>query len=39
MELVAVRDKDGDFLIYHAFVPLQGNAKRELGLTGRGGRR
>lgn len=39
MELVAVRDEDGDFLIYHAFVPPQENAKRELGLIGRGGRR
>lgn len=32
MELVAVRDKDGRFFIYHAFIPPQDNAKRELGM-------
>lgn len=35
MELVAIRNRDGDFLIYHAFVPPQENAKRELGLSRR----
>ncbi len=39
MELVAVRDGEGDFLIYHAFTPPQGNAKRELGIAGRGNRK
>lgn len=39
MELVAIRNEEGDFLIYHAFVPPQENAKRELGITGRSGRR
>lgn len=32
IELVAVRNSDGDFLIYHAFTPPQENAKRELGI-------
>ncbi len=35
IELVAIRDTEGDFLIYHAFTPPQENAKRELGITGR----
>lgn len=39
MELVAIRDDEGDFLIYHAFIPPQDNAKRELGITERSGRR
>lgn len=39
MELVAIRDDEGDFLIYHAFIPPQDNAKRELGIRGRSGRR
>ncbi len=32
MELVAVRNSQGDFLIYHAFIPPQPPALRELGL-------
>ncbi len=39
MELVAVRDGDGDFLIYHAFTPPQANAKKELGIVERSSRR
>lgn len=39
IELVAVRDDEGDFLIYHAFTPPQANAKRELGIIERSGRR
>lgn len=39
MELVAIRNDDGDFLIYHAFTPPQPNAKRELGTTERSARR
>lgn len=39
LELVAIRDEEGDFLIYHAFTPPQENAKRELGLRGRRSRR
>lgn len=35
IELVAIRDSEGDFLIYHAFTPPQENAKRELGLRRR----
>lgn len=31
MELVAIRNDEGDFLIYHAFIPPQINAKKELG--------
>lgn len=37
MELVAIRNDDGDFLIYHAFIPPQENAKRELGIIERSG--
>lgn len=36
MELVAIRDEDGDFLIYHAFIPPQDNAKKELGIYRKG---
>ena len=32
IELVAVRNADGDFLIYHAMTPPSANARRELGL-------
>ncbi len=32
IEFVAVRDNEGDWLIYHALTPLSENAKRELGL-------
>ena len=32
VEFVAVRNKEGDWLIYHALTPLSENAKRELGL-------
>lgn len=39
MELVAIRNGEGDFLIYHAFTPPQENAKRELGVKGRSDRR
>lgn len=39
MELVAIRNDEGDFLIYHAFTPPQENAKRELGITERSGRK
>ncbi len=39
MELVAIRNDNGDFLIYHAFTPPQNNAKRELGITERNDRR
>ena len=35
IELVAIRDDEGDFLIYHAFTPPQENAKRELGISER----
>lgn len=35
MELVAIRNCEGDFLIYHAFIPPQANAKRELGVDER----
>ena len=35
VELVAVRDADGDFLIYHAFTPPTRKFKRELGMEGR----
>ena len=35
IEFVAVRDDEGDWLIYHAFTPLSENAKRELGLERR----
>lgn len=37
IELVAIRNKEGDFLIYHAFTPPQANAKRELGINERSG--
>ena len=39
IELAAIRNGDGDFLVYHAFAPPQPNAKRELGITGRSGER
>ena len=39
IELVAIRNGEGDFLIYHAFTPPQANAKRELGITERSGRK
>lgn len=39
MELVAIRNDDGDFLIYRAFTPPQPNAKRELGFPERSARR
>ena len=39
LELVAIRNDEGDFLIYHAFTPPQANAKRELGIVGRSGRK
>ena len=32
IEFVAMRDNEGDWLIYHALTPLSENAKRELGL-------
>ncbi len=32
IEFVAVRDKEGDWLIYYALTPLSENAKRELGI-------
>lgn len=38
VELVAIRNGDGDWLIYHAQTPPQENAKRELEI-GRRGRR
>lgn len=31
MELVAVMDDEGDWLVYHAFIPPQARMKRELG--------
>lgn len=35
IEMVAIADKEGDWLIYHAMTPLSENAKKELGF-GRG---
>ena len=32
LELVAIRDSEGDWLIYHAQTPPAENAMRELGL-------
>ena len=32
VEFVAVRDEEGDWLIYHALTPLSENAIEELGL-------
>ncbi len=32
LELVALRNAEGDWLIYHAYTPPTENAKRELGL-------
>lgn len=38
MELVAIHNDEGNFLIYHAFIPPTENAKRGLGMS-EGGRR
>ena len=35
LELVVLRDSDGDWLIYHALTPPDDNAIRELGLNRR----
>ncbi len=35
IELVAIRDPEGDWLIYHAQTPPKQNAKDELGIGGR----
>lgn len=35
VELVALRNADGDWLIYHAMTPPGENARRELGLERR----
>lgn len=35
IELVALRDSEGDWLIYHALTPPGNNARRELGLDRR----
>ena len=32
IELVAIRNEEGDWLIYHAMTPPTDNAKRELGM-------
>ena len=39
IELVAIRDSEGDWLIYHADTPPHGNARKELGFDSKGGQR
>ncbi len=39
VKLVAIRNREEDFLIYHAFTSPQANAKRELGITGKSDKR